>query len=327
MFYLNKYYDNIVEISFSKIRLKYYPNMVIYGVNDFGKEYYLSNILKKIYPGKNLSTSIEEYDMDGYGNTTKKLELEQSNYHLIFKPNSNGMDKYILQKIIKDLCKIPLAENISGDKLLRTIVINKIDDLNYYAQASLRRNMEKYVSTTRFILISDNLSKVSETIRSRCSLIRIPYNSEEQNRKILDLVCEGEGIKKSIIDDIIGSNMDIKQLLWKLYLRRNGVVDRLELNDYLRNLVECMNKLIKKYSDKEYKKMCVLIHQIYISNFKIENILIELLNNILEMELSLDKKYDISKIFVDYNYRINNGKRMIIHIESLILDIMSKIIE
>ena len=325
MFYLDKYYDYIVEESFQdKLEMNYFPNMIIYGVNSFGKQYYLNHYLENFYDKENIKTEDVEYEIEGYGNSKTEITLEQSMYHLIFRPNSNGFDKYVLQKIINDFCQSPLVSMIDNKITYRTIVIDSIDDLNYYAQASLRRTMEKYVKICRFILISENLSKVSETIRSRCCLIRVPLNTLETNQKIIKHIGNEEKIDKKIINQVLkDDNLDIKQLLWKLFVLNLDLPKRLELKDYLSDLMVHVDKLSKKFTFNELVRLRQKIHLIYISNFSIEKILQELLNKFLEKDYSIEKKYQISKTFMEYNYRVNNGKRSMIHLESLIFAIIS----
>ena len=56
----------------------------------------------------------------------------------------------------------------------KIVLINCVDNLSYYAQASLRRTMEKYANTCKFIFICDQLSKIIEPLRSRCLCVRVP---------------------------------------------------------------------------------------------------------------------------------------------------------
>lgn len=324
MFYINKYYDYIIKESFkNNLEMNYFPNMILYGVNTFGQQYYIDYYLKKFYPTDGLKTQETLYEIEGYGNSKTEINLDQSQYHLIFRPNSNGFDKYVLQKIINEFCQSSLVGIMGNNVEFRTIIIDKIDNLNHYAQAALRRTMEKSVKYCRFILISENLSKVSETIRSRCCLIRVPYNSKETNNKIIKYIGKKENIKEEIINNLLNDeNLDIKQLLWKMYIENLNIPKRLELKDYLNDLLIHIEKLKKEYTFNELVKLRQKIHLIYISNFSVEKILQELLDKFLDKEKSLQKKYEISKIFMEYNNRINNGKRSMIHLESLIFKIL-----
>jgi replication factor C subunit 3/5 len=53
------------------------------------------------------------------------------------------------------------------------IVIVEVDKLTREAQHSLRRTMEKYISSCRVILCCNSTSRVIPAIRSRCLAIRV----------------------------------------------------------------------------------------------------------------------------------------------------------
>lgn len=329
MFLIDKYKEYIEEKSFTNLpNFSYQPNMIIYGSNSYGKDFYCNYFLKKFYGDEIRETEEIEYEINGYGNSKTEIVLEQSHYHIIFKPNSNGYDKYVLHKIINDFCQSPLVTMVDNNIQIRTIIINRIDNLNYYSQAALRRIMEKYIKMCRFILISDNLSKVSETIRSRCCLIRVPYNDKKVNQEIIVNIGKKEKISNNIINNVLkDNNPDIKQLLWKVLIKKLGINSRQDLGDYIDDLMKHINTLIKKYTFTDLVKLRQKLHLIYISNFSIEKILIELLNKFIIKDLSIDKKYLITQEFMNYNIRINQGKRNMIHLESLIFNVIKIIIE
>ena len=91
-------------------------------------------------------------------------------------------------------------------KLFKIVVIDKIDNLNYYAQASLRRTMEKYANTCKFIFISNQLSKIIEPLKSRC-LIRVPLPNKYQ---IFNMVLKISHLEN--IDINIGEFNEIEKL-------------------------------------------------------------------------------------------------------------------
>ena len=113
-----------------------------------------------------------------YSNTKTKITIKQSQHHIVIEPNSNGFDKYLIQEIIQEYAKSNILNIIKERHTFKVVVINKIDRLSYYAQASLRRTMEKYSTICKFILISEQLSNIIEPLRSRCSLVRVPLLSK-----------------------------------------------------------------------------------------------------------------------------------------------------
>ena len=75
-------------------------------------------------------------------------------------------------------CMIPIPmrrENIiSLINIGKYIVIDSYESTSENLQDCLKVIMEKSFITTKFIIITNRISKVNEAIKSRCMLIRIP---------------------------------------------------------------------------------------------------------------------------------------------------------
>jgi DNA polymerase III delta prime subunit len=66
-----------------------------------------------------------------------------------------------------------------------------------------------------------------------------------------------------------------------------------------------------------------LNYQIYMSNIDMNELIIYLLNNLLKIDIPLEKKYKIINTFSKFDIRINQGKRQTLHLEALLLEICS----
>lgn len=64
-------------------------------------------------------------------------------------------------------------------------MINDADKLTKDAQGGLRRTMEKYMKNCRMILISNNIHKLINPIRSRCLNIRVPAPEQNEIQEVL----------------------------------------------------------------------------------------------------------------------------------------------
>ncbi len=92
-----------------------------------------------------------------------------------------------------------------GEARFKIIFLDEADALTSDAQSALRRTMERYTATCRFIISCNYSSKIIEPIQSRCAVYRFgplnPKDIETMARRIE----KGEGIKitKDGLDAII----------------------------------------------------------------------------------------------------------------------------
>ena len=104
-------------------------------------------------------------------------------------------------------------------------MINKIDKLSEYAQASLRRTIELVSDKCKFIFICDQLSRIIEPLRSRCILFRVPLLTNKMIFKVLLEICLTEKINissKQINDIISKSDSMVTTAIWNLELFKHG---------------------------------------------------------------------------------------------------------
>ncbi len=92
-----------------------------------------------------------------------------------------------------------------GNFPYKIIFLDESDALTKEAQQSLRRTMETFSSSCRFILSANFSSKIIEPIQSRCVVFRFKPLSNEGVKKVIKKVCESENIsiKEDIIDTIV----------------------------------------------------------------------------------------------------------------------------
>jgi len=91
---------------------------------------------------------------------------------------------------IKDFAR---TRSLIGD--FKIIFLDEADSLTSDAQNALRRTMEKYTQTCRFILSCNYSSKIIEPIQSRCALFRFKRITREKIKAYLEKIMKEEGVE------------------------------------------------------------------------------------------------------------------------------------
>ncbi|MEM3740364.1 MAG: replication factor C small subunit [Candidatus Korarchaeum sp.] len=134
----------------------------------------------------------------GTGKTTTALalandiygseELVTSNYLELNASDERGIDT--IRTKIKDFAKTAPFGNVP----FKIIHLDEADNLTADAQQALRRIMEMYSATTRFIFACNYSSKIIEPIQSRCAVFRFGPIPEEAVKGRLTMIAEREGV-------------------------------------------------------------------------------------------------------------------------------------
>jgi replication factor C small subunit len=130
----------------------------------------------------------------GIGKTTASLALAHELYRDNFRQNflelnasdERGID--VIRGKIKDFAGIVPF----GDIGFKIIFLDESDSLTKDAQNALRRTMERYTKTCRFILSCNYSSKIIEPIQSRCALFRFTPLSDGEIKGNLKKIAEAE---------------------------------------------------------------------------------------------------------------------------------------
>ena len=156
------------------------PHIILYGSAGSGKRTIARFVLENLYDDSINKLTDIVYTISGSGNTLTDIVIKQSPYHIVIESNNNNFDKYLIQNIVKEYAQRIPMNVFQTNKPFKIVLINDVDNLSYHAQMSLRRTMEKYSKTCRFLMICNAMSRLIDPLKSRCVCVRItsPSNSE-----------------------------------------------------------------------------------------------------------------------------------------------------
>ncbi len=132
----------------------------------------------------------------GTGKTTAALALTRDVFGDGFRSNlleMNASDERKLESIRTKVKQFARTAPMPGTSF-KVIFLDEADALTSDAQGALRRIMEQFAETCRFILSCNYSSKIVEAIQSRCAVFRFrPLDKEKVLEKVME-VANSEGV-------------------------------------------------------------------------------------------------------------------------------------
>ena len=139
----------------------------------------------------------------GTGKTTAALCIAYELYGEYWRDNTlelNASDERgidVIRTRIKEYARtMPI-----GEVPYKLIILDEADNMTGDAQQALRRTMELFSRTARFILIANYASKIIEPIQSRCAIFRFQPIPKEDFIGRLRYIAEREGV--AVTDDAL----------------------------------------------------------------------------------------------------------------------------
>ncbi|MGV8086052.1 MAG: replication factor C small subunit [Candidatus Woesearchaeota archaeon] len=133
----------------------------------------------------------------GIGKTTLSLVIVKQLYGDSWRENflelnasdERGID--VVRVKVKEFARTKSVGNVP----FKIIYLDECDALTREAQQALRRTMENYTQTCRFILSCNYSSKILEPIQSRCAVFRFKPLDKSEMYEIIEHISEREKLK------------------------------------------------------------------------------------------------------------------------------------
>jgi replication factor C small subunit len=133
----------------------------------------------------------------GTGKTTAALCLARDLYgdayreHLMELNASDERGINVVRETVKTFARVRSI----GEIPFKIMILDEADNMTSDAQQALRRTMERYTETCRFILCANYSGKIIEPIQSRCAPFRFTFLPREEQDKYLKHIAENENLK------------------------------------------------------------------------------------------------------------------------------------
>jgi replication factor C small subunit len=124
-------------------------------------------------------------------------ETWRDNYLELNASDERGID--VVRQKVKDFARTKAIGNVP----FKVIFLDEADALTREAQQALRRTMENYTNTCRFILSCNYSSSIIDPIQSRCVVFRFKLLEKKDVANVIKKIAEKEKLK--ITDDAVST--------------------------------------------------------------------------------------------------------------------------
>lgn len=274
------------------------PNMLFAGRAGIGKTSAAIALAKELF-GKNFDQNF--------------LELNSS--------DQRGID--VVRGQIKDF-----ARTLSFDSGFKIIFLDECDALTTDAQQALRRTMEKYTKTCRFLLSCNFSSKIIEPIQSRCVVFRFKNLTGKEIENALTAIAQKEKleVEKKAMDAIIYvAEGDLRKAINVLQAASTTAKKVNEDSIYSVasrarpiEVQEIILLALKGNFIQAREKLDFLLYSYGMSG---EDIIVQIYKELMsfdEKEIPMKTKIELANIVGEYNFRLVEGANERIQIEAML---------
>jgi replication factor C subunit 2/4 len=288
------------------------PHLIFYGLSGCGKTTVALIIARQIFKHK--------YN-------ERVLELNAS--------NERGI-KVVRDKIKKFAKQAIDTNNTEKDNIppIKLIILDEADAMTDDSQFALRRIIEMYSKTTRFILICNYITRIIEPLASRCTKFRFkPINLDGMSKIIKNLSDKEKFmIAENVVEKIYNiTKGDLRKAINIIqqakYLDYNKI--KLDTINEIGGLVTDKNidKIINETINTDYQKIQQIIKNFLADGYSVSQYINELVEYIVKTNLfSEDLKgfilFKLSEIEYNLNKRGDEYIQMM-NIQSLIFELFN----
>ena len=291
--------DHVVSKVKAFVEQKNTPHLLFVGPAGVGKTSLALVIAKQLF---------------GEGWRDNFLELNAS--------DERGID--VVRVKVKDFARTKAI----GDVPFKIIYLDECDALTRDAQQALRRTMENYTQTCRFILSANYSSKLIDPIQSRCAVFRFRPLEKDHVKKIIEKITKEEGVsiteeaEEALFSVSDGDCRRVENILQSCSALSKEITEDLVFSlasmakpKELENVLKLA--LSGKFSDARKELLNVMLNY----GLSGADVIKQIQREILNLELDNRKKMILVAKCGDAEFRISEGSDAFIQLEAFLANV------
>ena len=262
----------------------------------------------------------------GTGKTTSALALANElfsgqldgNFLELNASDDRGID--VVRNKIKDFARTMSLGAIP----FKIIFLDEADALTPEAQNALRRTMERYTRTCRFILSCNYSSKIIAPVQSRCALFRFTRIGDDVMEERLRWIADKEGLKydndglKAILYISEGDMRYAINVLQSTAAVAKSITKEEVFNIASRAKPELVRKMMMLAMGGKFVEARSILDDLLINrSISGEEILLQMHKEIENLDVPNEKKLALVNLIGEYNFRLVEGANEKIQLDAL----------
>lgn len=295
-------HDEIVSRMTALIQAKNLPHMLFAGPAGSGKTTLALIMAKKLF-GANWRENFLEFNAS----------------------DTRGID--VIRQEVKSFARTKAL----GEVPFKIILLDESDALTKEAQHALRRIMEMYTGTCRFILSCNASSKIIDPIQSRCAVFRFRLLEKNAIKKIIDKIAKSESLDvndgaidlfyrlsrgdvRRVINLIQSSASISKKITEKTISEISAMAEPAEINSVLELAV------LGKFIDSRDKLLDIMLKQ----GLGGLDIIKAIQHEVWSLKIPQEKKVKLIEKCAETEFRLVEGSDEFIQLEALLASFLDK---
>jgi len=249
-------------------------------------------------------------------------ETWQNSFLELNASDERGID--IVRVKVKDFARTKAI----GDVPFKIIFLDECDALTREAQQALRRTMENYTKTCRFILSCNYSSKIIDPIQSRCVVFKFKPLPKKDIFEIIDYISKKENIsiakegKDALYEVSKGDCRKVENLLQSSAAITNNITDKTIYTVASQALPDEINEVLEHAINNNIlesrKKMLNLMFENGLSGL---DIIKQIQSAIWKLNTENHKKLEMIKLCGEIEFRMVEGSDEFIQLQALLAGI------